>query len=136
MGKKKEGEDVSLTLGMSAACSAGASKKRLPPRCAMAKPEIDELEEYLAEPEETDLELNVLVWSGGRPRSPSGRRLPRWSSTQAVLRGARLSSAPGASSASGARLLRSWHRKMHGGLQKSAKDSTLEHSLFAAFNTD
>ena len=26
--------------------------------------------------------------------------------------------------------------KMHGGLQKSAKDSTLEHSLFAAFNTD
>ena len=28
-------------------------------------------------------------------------------------------------------------RKMHGDLQKSsAKDSTLEHSLFAAFNTD
>ena len=26
--------------------------------------------------------------------------------------------------------------KMHGDLQKSAKDSTLEHSLFAAFNTD
>ena len=26
--------------------------------------------------------------------------------------------------------------KMHGGLQKSANDSTLEHSLFAAFNTD
>jgi len=25
---------------------------------------------------------------------------------------------------------------MHGDLQKSAKDSTLEHSLFAAFNTD
>ena len=24
---------------------------------------------------------------------------------------------------------------MHGDLQKSAKDSTLEHSLFAAFNT-
>ena len=27
-------------------------------------------------------------------------------------------------------------QKMHGDLQKSAKDSTLEHSLFAAFNTD
>ena len=26
--------------------------------------------------------------------------------------------------------------KMHGDLQKSAKDSTLEHSLFAEFNTD
>ena len=26
--------------------------------------------------------------------------------------------------------------KMHGDLQKSAKDSTLGHSLFAAFNTD
>ena len=26
--------------------------------------------------------------------------------------------------------------KLHGDLQKSAKDSTLEHSLFAAFNTD
>ena len=26
--------------------------------------------------------------------------------------------------------------EMHGDLQKSAKDSTLEHSLFAAFNTD
>ena len=26
--------------------------------------------------------------------------------------------------------------KMHGDLSKSAKDTTLEHSLFAAFNTD
>ena len=26
--------------------------------------------------------------------------------------------------------------KMHSDLQKLAKDSTLEHSLFAAFNTD
>ena len=26
--------------------------------------------------------------------------------------------------------------KMHSDLQKSAKDTTLEHSLFAAFNTD
>ena len=26
--------------------------------------------------------------------------------------------------------------KMHGDLQKSLKDSTLEHSLFAAWNTD
>ena len=26
--------------------------------------------------------------------------------------------------------------KMHGDLQKSANDSTLEHSLFAAINTD
>ena len=26
--------------------------------------------------------------------------------------------------------------KMHGDLQKSAKDTTLEHSLFAAFNID
>ena len=26
--------------------------------------------------------------------------------------------------------------KMHGDLQRSAKDSTLKHSLFAAFNTE
>ena len=26
--------------------------------------------------------------------------------------------------------------KMHGDLQKSVKDTTLEHSLYAAFNTD
>ena len=29
-----------------------------------------------------------------------------------------------------------WLGYMHGDLQKSAKDTTLEHSLFAAFNTD
>ena len=28
-----------------------------------AKPELDELEEYLEEPEETDLEVNLLLWS-------------------------------------------------------------------------
>ena len=35
----------------------------------------------------------------------------------------------------GACLLGCWG-KMHGDLSKSAKDTTLEHSLFAAFNTD
>ena len=48
---------------------------------------------------------------------------------QAVFRGARLLSA-------GVERVFSAAGKMHGDLQKSAKDSTLEHSLFAAFNTD
>ena len=43
--------------------------------------------------------------------------------------------APPASSAGVERVF-SAAGKMHGDLQKSAKDSTLEHSLFAAFNTD
>ena len=42
---------------------------------------------------------------------------------------------PASSAGGGARLL-SCGEKMHGDLQKSAKDSTLEHSMFAAYNTD
>ena len=44
----------------------------------------------------------------------------------------------GAASASSAGVERVFSAagKMHGDLQKSAKDATLEHSLFAAFNTD
>ena len=52
---------------------------------------------------------------------------------QAVLRCARLLRSPLVWSASSPLQARS---KMHSDLQKSAKDSTLEHSLFAAFNTD
>ena len=37
-----------------------------------AAPALDELEQYLAEPAEDDMENDVL--SSGRPRRPSGRR--------------------------------------------------------------
>ena len=43
---------------------------------------------------------------------------------------------PTSASSAGVERVFSAAGKMHGDLQKSAKDSTLEHSLFAAFNTD
>ena len=44
-----------------------------------------------------------------------------------------LAAAP--ASSAGVERVSSTDGKMHGDLQKSAKDSTLEHSLFSAFNT-
>ena len=54
-------------------------------------------------------------------------RLPR------PLRG---SHEPHLASSAGVERVFSAAGNMHGDLQKSAKDTTLEHSLFAAFNTD
>ena len=88
------------------------------------KPELDELEEYLAEPEETDLEIKVLAWWQAKES--------KWPALAKMVK--QYFAAP--ASSAGVERVFSAAGNMHGDLQKSAKDSTLEHSLFAAFNTD
>ena len=86
---------------------------------ADSTPVLDELEQYLAESEEST--SSSTCSRGGRPRRQSGRRLPRWSSSTSPHR-----PPPRASSASSRPRARC---TACGDLQKSAKDTTLEHSL-------
>ena len=88
------------------------------------KPELDELEEYLAEDEETDFEIKVLAWWKAKET--------KWPNLAKMVK--QYFAAP--ASSAGVERVFSAAGKMHGDLQKSAKDTTLEHSLFAAFNTD
>ena len=62
-------------------------KKEVAP--ADSTPVLDELEQYLAESEESSSTCS----RGGRPRRQSGRRLPRWSSSTSPHRPPRASSA-------------------------------------------
>ena len=85
---------------------------------------LDELEKYLADAEEPDLDIKVLDWWKAKERL--------WPNLAKMVK--QYFAAP-ASSAGVERVF--WAAgKMHGDLSKSAKDTTLEHSLFAAFNTD
>ena len=79
---------------------------------------------YLAESEVTDLNINLLKWWKGREKE--------WPALAKMVK--QYFAAP--ASSAGVERVFSAAGKMHGDLQKSAKDSTLEHSLFAAFNTD
>ena len=88
---------------------------------------LDELDKYLADAEEPDLDIKRCS-IGGRRRRASGRTRRRWSSSNQYF------AAP--ASSAGVERVFSAAGKMHGDLSKSAKDTTLEHSLFAAFNTD
>ena len=90
----------------------------------MAKPEIDELEEYLSEPAEMNVDVKVLVWWQAKES--------KWPALAKMVK--QYFAAP--ASSAGVERVFSAAGKMHGDLQKSAKDSTLEHSLFAAYNTD
>ena len=94
-----------------------ASSKESP--TAEAKPELDELEEYLAEPEETDIELKLLAWWKVKES--------KWPALAKMVK--QYFAAP--ASSAGVERIFSAAGKMHGDLQKAAKDSTLEHSLFA-----
>jgi hypothetical protein len=76
------------------------------------------------DPEEPSLDVKVLSWWQAKES--------KW---PALAKMAKQYFAAPASSAGVERVF-SAAGKMHGDLQKSAKDSTLEHSLFAAFNTD
>ena len=87
-------------------------------------PELDELELYLADPEEPDINMDVLAW--WKAKESKWPKLPKM---------VKQYFASPASSAGVERVF-SAAGKMHGDLQKSAKDTTLEHSLFAAFNTE
>ena len=84
----------------------------------------DELEEYLADPEKPEIDVNVLLW--WKEKSAKWPRLAKMVKQYYA--------AP--TSSAGVERVFSAAGKMHGDLSKSAKDSTLEHSLFAAFNTD
>jgi len=96
-------------------------KEALP---AAPKLVLDELEEYLADPEEPDLDINVLKWWMTKES--------KWPALSKMVK--QYFAAP--ASSAGVERVFSAAGKMHGDLQKSAKDSTLQHSLFAAFNTD
>jgi hypothetical protein len=84
----------------------------------------DELDQYLEEPVETDLDVDVLAWWKAKES--------KWPALAKMVK--QYFAAP--ASSAGVERVFSAAGKMHGDLQKSAKDSTLEHSLFAAFNTD
>ena len=84
----------------------------------------DELEEYLADPEKPEIDVNVLLW--WKEKSAKWPRLAKMVKQYFA--------AP--ASSAGVERVFSAAGKMHGDLSKSAKDSTLEHFLFAAFNTD
>ena len=97
---------------------AGAAKEE------EATPELDELEQYLADPEEPDIDVKVLAWWQAKES--------KWPMLAKMVK--QYLAAP--ASSAGVERVFSAAGKMHGDLQKSSKDSTLEHSLFAAFNTD
>ena len=82
-------------------------------------PVRDELEEYLSSPLETDMDLDLLkYWKLKETTWPKLAKMAKQFSSGGVER---VFSAAG---------------KMHDDLRKSEKDSTLEHSLFAAFNIE
>ena len=83
-----------------------------------------ELEQYLADPEEPDTEVDVLAWWKAKET--------KWPALAKMVK--QYFAAP--ASSAGVERIFSAAGKMHSDLQKSAKDTTLEHSLFAAFNTD
>ena len=84
----------------------------------------DELEQYLEDADVPGCDEGILKWWRAREA--------KWPALAKMVKQyfAALASSAGVErvfSAAG---------KMHGDLQKAAKDSTLQHSLFAAFNTD
>ena len=83
-----------------------------------------QLEQYLADPEEPDIDIKVLAWWKDKES--------KWPMLAKMVK--QYLAAP--ASSAGVERVFSAAGKMHGDLQKSSKDSTLEHSLFAAFNTD
>ena len=85
---------------------------------------FDELEAYLAEADEEDFDIKLLTWWHAKET--------KWPNLAKMVK--QYLSAP--ASSAGVERVFSAAGNMHGDLQKSAKDTTLEHSLFAAFNTD
>ena len=86
--------------------------------------ELDELEQYLADKEETDTDIDVLLWLKLKEA--------KWPALAKMVK--QYFSAP--ASSGGVERVFSAAGNMHGDLQKSAKDSSFKHTLFACFNTD
>ena len=90
-------------------------------------PVRDELEEYLSSPLETDMDLDLLkYWKLKETTWPKLAKLAKMAKKYLA--------AP--FSSGGVERVFSAAGKMHDDLRKSEKDSTLEHSLFAAFNIE
>jgi len=85
---------------------------------------FDELELYLSDPEEPSIDVKVLLWWKEKE--------VKWPNLAKMVK--QYFAAP--ASSAGVERVFSAAGRMHGDLSKSAKDTTLEHSLFAAFNTD
>ena len=85
-------------------------------RCVVAQ--------YLLDPKEPPIDPNVLKWWKEKEAT--------WPALAKMVK--QYFAAP--ASSAGVERVFSAASEMHGDLSKSAKDTTLEHSLFAAFNTD
>ena len=86
-------------------------------------PNIDELEQYLADPEEPEIDVKVLSWWATKET--------KWPNLAKMVK--QYFAAP--ASSAGVERFFSAAGKMHSDLRKSTKDQSLKHSLFAAFNT-
>lgn len=81
------------------------------------------------DPEEPELDVKLLSWWAAKES--------RWPNLcKAILCKMVKQWLAAPASSAGVERVFSAAGKMHGDLSKSAKDDTLEHSLFAAFNTD
>lgn len=119
--KKKKARSV--TLGSLLGGRAKKEKEQAPVM-VVTEPELDELEQYLTDPEKPDLDMNLLSWWCTKEK--------KWPNLTKMVK--QYLAAP--ASSAGVERVFSATGKMHNDLKKSAKDETLEHSLFAAFNTD
>ena len=97
---------------------------------------MDDLEKYLALPAETNLDVDVLVWWKARdhnkPADPASGRpegLPHLAKMARQFLG-------GPATSAGVERMFSLAGKLHDDMKKSQGDDTLEHSLFAAANTE
>ena len=86
--------------------------------------EVDQLEQYLNGPEEDDFDIDVLAWWKAKET--------KWPALAKMVK--QYLAAP--ASSAGVERVFSAAGKMHGDLKKSAKDTTLQHSLFASYNTE
>ena len=86
----------------------------------------DELEEYLSEPLENDADMKLLEWWKDKSTEK------KWPHLAKMVK--QYFAAP--ASSGGVERVFSAAGKMHDDLRKSMNDNSLEHSLFAAFNTD
>ena len=91
---------------------------------ADSTPVLDELASSTSRSPRSRLDLDVLAWWKAKET--------KWPALAKMVK--QYFAAP--ASSAGVERVFSAAGKMHGDLQKSAKDTTLEHSLFAAFNTE
>jgi hypothetical protein len=121
-------------LRPSARYSLRLSSLAAPPPAPSAA--MDDLEKYLALPAETNLDVDVLVWWKARdhnkPADPASGRpegLPHLAKMARQFLG-------GPATSAGVERMFSLAGKLHDDMKKSQGDDTLEHSLFAAANTE